>query len=1406
MRNLFNWAAARLVAAFALTLPLAAIAIDYTGTDYEPWSYSTGCVAWRATESLFHASTVVDVPADGTIVEEDAYAFDTGHPWQVFASNQSAYSEPGKVLVYDVAGKTAASDAQFAPLSFGGMWVKVLQAEGVPYSITDNKTDTSDRKVELGATGASTYFKFDESFTFDRNSATKVLGTATVEIASGKTFTINARAGKGAAVDAGNTLALKGAGTLAVVGGLSVDGTLDLSAATRPSIDGDVTLKVYSTIVLPAGATSATVCSGTLTVPGPVYVKVGVADTIAAELTVENGTIAAITPVELEQTFTEGFPSVVPAYYTYTFVGGETPEAAVDVSGVEVKGTLKTTGYIAITGLQIATGGTLDVVDGNTSATAYNDGYDNIIRGNIIVRANASLTTTQNDFIDWYGATAQKIDVYGTLALGTSRWSIKTATACTFNLYPGAVVSGTGDANGVLDLIAADSKLNVYPGENGGEVVVEGKVKTRNANTPIWVAANTTLKIGGLNAGGVNKSGDGTLEISGTISNPAASTVSEGTVAFVDTTVAVPLTVNAGKTVSASASEGVTVPLNATMNAGARITVSGAGTVNGSVTFGGFPTGTLTGLNTSTWKGSVTVPAASGNLSKLADCGNADSVIDFAGTTGPSYIIAAGNTTYNVGAINFTGNAVFDNGSSGSTVNFAKISGTGDLTLAGWAGASSVRYNLNEVDGYSGTLTISNGITRAQGGTLTIGIGNIVSETTTSGSCVLPITNAAIDNPTGTVVYNLDNATLNSAAANLEARSDGIYVVPTIITVPVVANTTVAVTADGDTVAPTSEGANTYEVPYGAAVVVTYTVDADAYEIVNGTIEFTATESTEVTAPTVTPYVAWIYDGNDAIIGKYKQVIAAVIPFGHGTGEKARFAEALDATYHNMLIAGCSYDATTITYTRLPTVAVIISASGVWTNKYPTIAAAVGDAAAGDTITLVDNVALAESVEIAAGKNVTIDLNGKTITGPSGGYAFSNAGEVTIENGTITGASGVAENTADGASIAVSSGSYTATGDLFGNVEGGTIAVSGGTFNQSVADEYIAEGYEVTDNGDGTYGVRVDRGWIYEAADYPNYTGSWSNDVVYTEGKARIEDGNTYTANRPSVGQLVTVAMTLSFDDINDDDGDVGDAKAAVRLAAGETDGTYQFQLYTSDGGNKVWTNATVDVVATNEVDYTFVFVLDLTNKFYTASIVDGATTNVMTVGGATNILFACQTNVAPVQKIEFIGSGTVSSIEGSYEDAPAPVDEFVNGQEIGSVTLDTAQATWLNDQNNYAALRTKIESMSQAAFNAAYLLNLNILDENYQDYQEGDFVVTDFAFETESETEYVVVEVTLERHGALDGGINGTLKLTGAMQLGGQFETKTTATISDDDFSEGNTATLKLEKSGALFYKPVIE
>lgn len=856
--KLLNSALTRIAAVATLTiaaaLPDAVSAATTTG--YEAWGDNAGVVLWRAvsgTETLFHSSTIIDVASDGTL--GTAYAMDSNSgttSWQKFASNQTAYSAPGRVLVYDAAGYTANSDAQFAPLSFGGMWVKVLQAEGVPYCITDNKTDGTDRKVELGASGYSTLFKFDASFTFNRNSAVNVLGTATVDIASGATFTINARANKGATVASGNALVLKGAGELSVNGGLSVAGTLNISASTYPSIAGDVTLAGDSTIVLPSGtaigsAVDISVCSGTLSVGGPVNVQIGSGDPVSASLTVSNGKITLIettstytatisgdtafsaiqwqkdgasatissmgsamleisgsgtisgldtTPlgitiadgVTLDATsvpnfsgvetsglgtflFTANYPQTVPAGVKYAYTGGTDENNVVTIAGVVVNGTLKTTGHVNFTGFAINNGGTLDVVDGKTTATAttYGGYGDKQILGNIIVRAGATFAPTQTDFLDWAGATSQTIDIYGTLAMGNTRWSIKVATACAVNLYPGARVTGTGDSNGVFDLINAGSKLNAYPGENGGEIVIEGIVKTRNANTPIWVAADTTLKIGGLRGGGVNKSGDGTLEISGTIDSPAASTVSEGTFAFVDTTVAVPITVNAGKTLMATASSDVTVPLNATANASANVTVSGDGVVNGTIAFGGKPTGTLAGLSSSTWQGTVAIPSLSApaNLSILTSCGNGDSVISLAGITGSSYIMASGSRTYNVGGVSIDGDVQFDNGSSGSTVNFAKLSGTADLKIVAWAGCSSATYNFNTVEDFTGTLVVNNAITRGGGGTFNVGIGNIVDSSAALGKCLLAIENQSIENPTGEVVYNYSNLQLNGASTNL---------------------------------------------------------------------------------------------------------------------------------------------------------------------------------------------------------------------------------------------------------------------------------------------------------------------------------------------------------------------------------------------------------------------------------------------------------------------------------------------------------------------------------------------------------------------------------------------------------------------------------------------------------------
>ncbi len=1638
MSKLFNWAAARLVAAFALALPLAAMAVDYTGTDYEPWSYSAGCVAWRATESLFHSSTVVDVPADGVIVEENAYALgSSGHPWNVFASTVNSqpnanYTSPGVTLVYDVAGKKAASDAQFAPLSFGGMWVKVLQAEGVPYSITDNKTDTSDRKVELGATGASTYFKFDESFTFDRNSATKVLGTATVEIASGKTFTINQRADKGAAVDAGNTLVLKGEGTLAVVAGLSVSGTLDLSAATVPTISGDVTLVGGSTIILPENTVvdathPFTVCTGTLSSSGDVvYVKIGGGDPVKAFVTVSGGAITAVSTlatysatidgdtvfsniawekdgqaatiadmstaildisgsgvvtglasapakvtlaagVTLDATsipaadfaaivkstsgtyrWTDNYPLAVPQNYTYEYVGGATDANQAIVSGelyFQNSGNLKTSGYIKFSNYWTGyTTATLDIISGQTVIDASND---KALRGTVTIRASAELVNSKTADALAYGAYTI-VNVYGTLTMGSTRWTVGDNN--TINMYGGTITGEGQSSNGALDFISG-SALNVNE-----TCEISASVRFRNALIPVTVAADKTLTLSGTirgygsngEIGGVSKRGAGNLTFKSAPNNlPRGIEHKDGHLVF-DT------------------QDDVTI----------------TNTYNTAAT----DTRSLWYARQSNWKGTVKVTDLTGNLTWLTGAGNANSMISLQNVDN-AYVIAAANSTYAIpGTLSIDGVTVFNNGSSGSTMSISNLTGSSQLVLAGWGGCSSVRYNLLNVDAdWAGTLVVSNGITRAQGGTLTIGIGNIESANTNPGACVLPITNVALENAAGNVVYNLDNATLNGAEAELEVKSDGVYVRNNVtISVPVVANTTITVSVGGEPVAPATESGttNTYSVASGATVTVTYT--SDDYEVTGGTFEFTATDGYTVnTAEVVTKqYVASITVGETTT--KYSTLQAAIdavaqnkdivllvsetegatvsreITFNVVPGEytygdiaaggnyiltttalegKTRysFAQAVIAvtinevrTLYPMMTANAGIEAanagpigTTIeilsgnpadyaeylpmfdlntdtgVFTKVTDPVAAVYSGVVQVQVYRTLTDAFAAAESGQTIKV-----LAENTltgEIAVSKNLTLDLNGFTVTGATGDVPMFNVGAVgftitdtsegkagkavsagskvilsgsactftltagtlesgdvpvylyenlnsvlninggkivcsktsgyavSILNGTVNMTAGEVNSTCSGfcmhnatvsgGTIKIGSGSSWEV--FYDNANWATTTITGGTFNRDVS-QYVSSGYEILNNGDGTYTVRKDNGWMYAAPGYWDYTGTWTEGAALDDDKVTFSDGATYSNRTASAGQLVTVAMTLSFDDVNDDEDGYEGAKAAIRLGAGagETEGAYVFQLYTYEGSAATWKNAT-GFAPTVETDYNVLFVLDLTNKTYTASVVTGAgaTTNALSVGGSTTIAFANQNNATPVQQIEFVGAGTVSSIEGSYEDAPAPV-EFVENQVIGNVTLTDDQADWLNAQNNYAALAAKIATMTAAAFNDAYLLNLDILSEQYDGSYE--FAVTGIAVgpaevdvgdpQPVQVPNAVTVTVKLERKGALDGGINGILKLKGGNSLpastfvviGGDG-----VVIDDDRFKKGVEATIIFEKDSqndAAFYQPVIE
>lgn len=464
----------------------------------------------------------------------------------------------------------------------------------------------------------------------------------------------------------------------------------------------------------------------------------------------------------------------------------------------------------------------------------------------------------------------------------------------------------------------------------------------------------------------------------------------------------------------------------------------------------------------------------------------------------------------------------------------------------------------------------------------------------------------------------------------------------------------------------------------------------------------------------------------------------------------------------------------------------------------------------------------------------TLTINGGTITGKHG--IVARAGSVAVNGGTIT-ATGTAQDAEtigdsanvipcaaiaydaganypgfdDGTAIAVTGGTFTSNVDTIDTTGEPTVAVSGGEFSSAVPAEYCAEGFEPVNNGDGTYGVREDKGWIFAEEGYWNYTGTWTGVTPDdADQKVAIEGGATYTASKPSDGRMVTLNMTIAFDDACSDDEAYEGVKAAVRLGEGETEGTYVFQLYTSESGTAKWVDvAAENVTPTIETDYTFAFVLDMTNKTYTATVGGAA----LAAGATTTFAFASANTSATVQSVEFTGSGTLTSLTGSYNN-DAPADVFAKDQVVGNVTLTDDQADWLNAQDNYAELAAKIATMTATAFNDAYLLNLDITGEfSYE------FVVTGIAVgpaevdvgdpQPVQVPNAVTVTVKLERKGALAGGINGILKLKGGNSLpASTFEVigGEGVVIDDATFKTGDEATIVFEKDDdAAFYQPVI-
>ena len=337
--------------------------------------------------------------------------------------------------------------------------------------------------------------------------------------------------------------------------------------------------------------------------------------------------------------------------------------------------------------------------------------------------------------------------------------------------------------------------------------------------------------------------------------------------------------------------------------------------------------------------------------------------------------------------------------------------------------------------------------------------------------------------------------------------------------------------------------------------------------------------------------------------------------------------------------------------------------------------------------------------------------------------------------------------------------------------------------------------------------------WIEETEDTFEATGLWTNGTAYSEGKIRVEGGAGFIADSPSKERIVKIEAIVSFGSASDVAESLpNDVKAAMRI--GPEGG---FQVFTLANGVAGW----MDVTGANpkiNTDYDVLFVLDCTNRTYSASVKEAGSDGdrvQLVADGSTTFKFASVPSQPSdsVQFVEFMGYGTVGSLLGSYEELV--VVGFSEGDVTGEdskIILTAAQAAWLNNFNDYDALKGKVAVLSKDDFDEAYLLNLNIKDGNFS----KEFKVSSITVKDDS----VEITVTLVRRGAVKDGakdapINGVLKFCGLKTLKGVEDPISDMALKKDfdkKFTDGRTEVTvefpkSLESTGNYkFFKATIE
>ena len=190
--------------------------------------------------------------------------------------------------------------------------------------------------------------------------------------------------------------------------------------------------------------------------------------------------------VTIDRPFDTDF--TIPEGTVLNLVGGDDLAGRKDYNLFTVNGTLTTSGYCNLN--NTTTVGTTGELIVKTDALTYKGG-DQSMKGTLTVKSGTELNGCTGDMLNY--SAACRVNVYGTIDLGSKRWSCADDTK--IFLYNGGLIKGTGDGYGMLDYFENNGRLVA-----SGTCEIAGPIRLRHSDhtTKICTCRDTTLTISGV--------------------------------------------------------------------------------------------------------------------------------------------------------------------------------------------------------------------------------------------------------------------------------------------------------------------------------------------------------------------------------------------------------------------------------------------------------------------------------------------------------------------------------------------------------------------------------------------------------------------------------------------------------------------------------------------------------------------------------------------------------------------------------------------------------------------------------------------------------------------------------------------------------------------------------------------